>query len=205
MTDHTPSPIVFIDVETDGLHHGRRIWEVAMIRREPDGAETPKRMFVGIDLRDSDPYALRLGGFWDRHPAGRKISGKEPSPVDSDVVYCKHDAAKAIMRTTFGAHLVGVNPAFDADTIAGLLRAEGYHPAWHYHLIDLIALSYGYLNGLAAAGARPPGILAPPPFRSDDLAVACGVAPPTVAERHTAMGDARWAQRWYDTIVGGTQ
>ena len=26
------APIVFLDTETDGLHPGRRVWEVAMIR-----------------------------------------------------------------------------------------------------------------------------------------------------------------------------
>lgn len=38
--------------------------------------------------------------------------------------------------------------------------------------------------------------------RSDDLSRACGVEPPTEEERHTALGDARWVQRWYDHIIG---
>lgn len=42
-----------------------------------------------------------------------------------------------------------------------------------------------------------------PPWRSDDLARACGVEPPSEADRHTAMGDARWVQRWYDVLTGG--
>ena len=210
MSTHAPSPICFVDTETDGLHRGRRMWEIALIRREPDGTEDTKRMFVGIDLRDSDPYALRLGGFWDRHPAGRKISGKEPSPVDNDIVYCKHDAAKVIMRMTFDAHLVGVNPGFDADTMAGLLRSEGYLPSWHYHLIDLIPMTVGWLHADAyrhpTQGGRPlswPTALESlrPPWSSDVLASACGVMPPTDTERHTALGDARWAMRWYDTLT----
>lgn len=35
-----------------------------------------------------------------------------------------------------------------------------------------------------------------------DLARAVGVEPPT-DERHTAMGDARWAMAVYDAITGG--
>jgi hypothetical protein len=37
---------------------------------------------------------------------------------------------------------------------------------------------------------------------SDALSRACGVEPPTT-ERHTAMGDVRWAIALYDAISGG--
>lgn len=42
-----------------------------------------------------------------------------------------------------------------------------------------------------------------PPWRSDDLSRTCGVEPPSDDERHTALGDARWALRWYDAMTGG--
>ena len=29
------TPLVFIDTETDGLHPGRKAWEIALIRRDP--------------------------------------------------------------------------------------------------------------------------------------------------------------------------
>lgn len=45
--------------------------------------------------------------------------------------------------------------------------------------------------------------LTAPAARSDDLSRACGVEPPSEEERHTALGDARWVQRWYDHILGG--
>jgi hypothetical protein len=32
---------------------------------------------------------------------------------------------------------------------------------------------------------------------------ACGVKPPTEQERHTALGDTRWAMRLYDAVVHG--
>jgi len=187
--------ICFLDLETDGLHPGRRVWEFAAIRRDttPDGevTETEHHAFVGLDLRNSDPFGLNVGGYWDRHPSGRKISGKPPTPAPRLLTH--HEAARELMRVTFDAHIVGVNPAFDADTLAGLLRSEGYLPAWNYHLADLIAMAAGKLA-------------IQPPWRSDDLSRACGVEPPSDTDRHTALGDARWAKRWFDALTtGGAQ
>jgi hypothetical protein len=44
--------------------------------------------------------------------------------------------------------------------------------------------------------------LAAPPWRSEELSRAVGVDPPEAAERHTALGDARWAMRLYDVVMG---
>ena len=141
---------MFLDTETDGIHPGRRVWEVAMIRRDYDG-DSVKQMethfFVGLDLRDSDPFGLRVGGFWDRHPAGRKISGKHAAPSDFVNVLPRHEAAKEIMRWTFDAHIVGAVPSFDTETLAKMLRAEGYMPSWHHHLIDVETMALGWLLG----------------------------------------------------------
>ena len=40
------------------------------------------------------------------------------------------------------------------------------------------------------------------PWRSDDLSAALGVEAVSPEERHTAMGDALWAKRIYDRVVG---
>lgn len=209
-----PTPLAFLDVETDGLHAGRRIWEYAVIRRDftveetdagtriVNAVDTEHHAFVGIDLRNSDPFGLKVGGFWDRHPSGRKISGKDPIP--GPVAQSKHDAARDLMRLTYGAHLVGVNPAFDADTIAALLRCEGYLPAWDYHLEDLVAETVGYLRAQYAP-LPPSGGITDLPWKSDELAAAVFVEPPAEHERHTAIGDARWVKRWYDALVGGAR
>jgi hypothetical protein len=202
------TPLVFIDTEADGVHHGRRVWEVAMIRRDDEG-QRETQFFVALDMRHSDPFGLQVGGFWDRHPSGRKVSGKPPLPGPAPL--CKHDAAKEVMRWTFGAHLVGAVPNFDAETLAGLLRAEGYLPSWHYHLIDVEAMAVGWLR-MASRIARDEedhnaadllDMDTAPPWKSDTLSRACGVEPPSDAERHSALGDARWAMRWYDAMTGG--
>lgn len=96
------TPLVFIDTETDGLHPGRKAWEIALIRRDHLG-QTETHFFVGIDIRDSNPDALSIGRFWDRHPSGRKMAGLKALP-DSVNVLTQHDAAKEVMRWTFGAH-----------------------------------------------------------------------------------------------------
>lgn len=202
------APLVFLDTETDGIHPGRRVWEVAMIRRDYDG-DSVKQMethfFVGLDLRDSDPFGLRVGGFWDRHPAGRKISGKHAAPSDFVNVLPRHEAAKEIMRWTFGAHIVGAVPSFDTETLAKMLRAEGYMPSWHHHLIDVETMALGWLLGRSNGRQHVIGydgrtITLAPPWKSDDLSRACGVTPPEGDDRHTALGDARWVMAWYDAM-----
>jgi len=129
--------IVFLDTEQDSLHPGRRAYEIAMIRRDDlgDGIAAQKEIsfFVSLNLCNSDPAALAVGRFFDRHPAGRKISGKPVLP-GAQVVYSVHDAAKTVMEWTFGATIVGAVPSFDTETLAKLLRAEGYLPSWHHRL-----------------------------------------------------------------------
>lgn len=188
--------LVFIDTETDGLHPGRRAWEIGMIRRDERGLECESRMFLPLDLKFSDPAALKIGGFWDRHPVGRKLSGKVPIPRDDlslcatipapcEPVTSAHDAAKKVMEWTFGAHLVGANPAFDAQVLERLLRSEGYLPSWHYRLLDVEALTSGnrgrIVGGLAAC--------------VEELGL-------EQREAHTALGDARTARDVYDAVMG---
>ncbi len=199
MSEH--QPICFIDIETDGLHHGRQIYEIAIIRRDfPDERpsrydETTFHAFVhvpGFSL--SDPYGIKVGGFFDRHPQGREMTGKAPLPGAE--LLSRKTAALHVHQMLHGAHMVGVNPTFDATTLAGLLRAEGFPPEpWHYHLIDLGAMAYGWLT------AR--GEHVDVPWRSYQLAEACGVELAAEDARHTALADAEWAKRWHDTLTGG--
>ena len=90
------------------------------------------------------------------------------------------------------------------------MRANGICPSWHYHLIDTEALAVGYLHGINSHGHSSvtcaenciddnmlPGL----PWKSDDLSAALGI---TVSEedRHTALGDAKWARAIYDAVTG---
>lgn len=202
------TPLCFIDTETTGVHPGRQVWEVAMIRREDDLTQEVL-FFVDVDLASADPFGLKVGGFYDRHPAGRWLSNKGgpvefPWGTEMGRHLDKATAAKVVARFTHGAHLVGAVPNFDAETLAPLLREHGLTPAWHYHLIDVENLAAGWLLGHAAAMGTPPDVVtaAIPPWKSDELSRHCGVEPPGEDERHTALGDARWAMRLYDAISG---
>lgn len=179
-------PIAFVDVETDGLGPQCRAWEIAIIRRE-DGEQTELHWFLPLDLRHADPVGLDVGGFWDRHPSGRKVSGKPPAPIEPTTT-C-HEAARDIMRLTFGATLVGAGVHFDAGVLSRLLRAEGYLPSWHYRLRCVTTLASGRVG-------RDVGGL-------DDALDALALAGVQPTERHTAIGDARAAMRIYDTVLGG--
>lgn len=196
------TPLVFIDTETDGVHPDRKVWEVAMIRRDDSGEESTS-FFVEIDLSTADPFGLKIGGFFDRHPLGRAVNSSDLAPIKSQYDQTAHasvldeaDAAFKVAKWTHGAHLVGAVPNFDAEVLSGLLRDNRLTPSWHYHLIDVEAMAVG---ALVSSRLRTD---VPLPWKSDDLSRDLGVEPPGEDERHTALGDARWAMRIYDRIMG---
>lgn len=202
------TPIVFLDTETDGVHPGRKAWEVAMIRRDETG-EAEIEFFVDIDLETADPYGLNVGRFYERHPYGRYLAGTIPDFVfgikDDGSFLRTRDAAHAVARFTHGATLVGIVPDFDTEVLANLLRAEHLTPAWHYHKQDAETLAAGYLYGGGRSDMMPRDLreVLTLPWSSEEISRAIGVEPPTAEERHTAMGDARWAMRIYDQVTGG--
>ena len=210
------TPILFIDTETTGVHPRRKVWEIAMIRRDENG-EKETVFFVEVDLSDADPFGLNIGRFYERHPEGRRISGRTPTSFTPGLpplpAASQEWAAREVARVTHGAHLVGAVPNFDAETLAPLLREHRLIPAWHYHLIDVEALAVGYVSGVAARAideAKMRGEAAPnidwsksaPPWNSNDLSRAVGVDPEQF-DRHTALGDAKWARAIYDAVTKG--
>lgn len=182
-------PLVFVDTETTGLGPHRLPWEIAMVRRAPDHEDdrTIVIQIDDVDLADADPTALRIGGFYARH-----CSVMEAVPDD---VYVLPGAAAAqiVFEWTVGASLIGVNPAFDADVLADLLRWHQLTPPWHHHLIDMVAMGLGFM---AAQGDYPGA-----QERSYQLSERCGVPRPDLNEAHTALGDALWVERWYDQLT----
>lgn len=193
--------LCFIDTETTGLHLDREVWEIAMIRRDDDG-EDEISIMVDVDVSNADPFGLAIGRFYERHPFGKEAAGG----VDDHTAVSRAWAAKTVASWTHGAHLIGSVPNFDAETLAPLLREYGYLPGWHYHLIDVENLAVGWLLGHAAAMGTPLDVVtaAVPPWKSDELSRAVGIEPPSDEERHTALGDARWAMRLYDAITKGS-
>ncbi|WP_280455454.1 3'-5' exonuclease [Nocardia brasiliensis] len=213
------APLVFLDTETTGLHADRRAWEIAMIRRDASIGDRSVLIQVSdVDLSGAELIGLRIGRFHERHE--RYADGWNQSKADGGDalrILPEAEAARLVEQWTRGAHIVGAVPNFDTETLAAMLRRHGLCPAWHYHLIDVENLAFGWLNGIAAHGHSSVACSDAPvdcdgdtmplalPWKSDALSRACGVEPPTDEERHTAMGDARWAMRLYDRITGGAR
>jgi len=197
--------LCFLDTETTSLRPDRRAWEVGLIVRDPGGEDREFHWFVGtedLDLGNADPMSLKVGQFYERHPdyAGVITSDR----VTEAYVLCR------LEKWTRGAHLVGAVVSFDAELIAARMRAHWMCPSWHYHLVDVEALAAGWLHRDAAVKENRQSALeeasrqrdlAVPPWNSDELTAALGVKVPE-GERHTALGDARWARAVYDAVTG---
>lgn len=184
---------VFIDTETTGLRRGYRPWEIALLRREADGTESEITIFIDVDdldLANAEDSALAVGRFEARHPQRGGALGP------NQVLLAGADAAREVQQRTAGAQLFGINTGYDVTALDGLLGRHGLDAQWFYVSEDLLSLGRGYLLGRGDQC---------PPRSSERLSTACGVEVPSSADRHTAMGDARWAARWYDRLcVGGS-
>ncbi|MEV6555898.1 3'-5' exoribonuclease [Nocardia sp. NPDC051756] len=186
-------PLVFLDTETDGVHPDRKAWEVAMVRRDEHG-QRETQFFVDIDLTTADPFGLKIGRFYDRHPLGRQVSaasgndsaaGEAWEEADWRArVLPKNQAAMRIARWTHGAQIVGAVPNFDTETLAAMLRRHGLCPSWHHRLRCVESLSAGHFG-------REVGGLS-------DCAAAFEIEHPAA---HTAMGDALTAMAIWDRVM----
>ena len=204
--------LCFLDTETTSLRHDRRAWEIAVITREPGRDDREEVWFVdsdGLDLGNADLMSLKIGRFYERHP--QFATRRKP---DDRVAEYEASVLARVEYLTRGAHLVGAVPNFDAEVLGNRMRANGICPSWHYHLIDIEALAAGWLHRHAAVlenreatieEAMALREIARPPWKSDDLTRALGVKSATEEERHTALGDARWAKRAYDAVIGGVR
>lgn len=223
-----PNPtddVVFVDTETFGLDPDlHAIWEVALIA---SGWEHRWVVDVAEDeIAAADPIALEMTRFHERHPQGDRFD-RDAVPLGGALkAEDRSTVAGAVDLITAGKHLVGAVPSFDEERLRSMLRAEGINPTWHYHLIDVEVLAVGYLAGrswgarandapeVADVGRRTltPTVLedvtarigtgdAFLPWKSEDLSRAIGVDPDGF-DRHTALGDARWAEAIYKRVLG---
>lgn len=171
--------VVFVDTETTGLDPDRHeIWEVGLI--DSDGNEAV--WLLPVDLGRADARALAIGRFYERYPE-TAVTGL----VD------RRAFAAEFAELTRGHHLAGAVVSFDEERLRKLLRANGACPEWHYHLIDVEALAVGH----AAAHSYEIDL----PWDSANLSMMVGVNPDRF-DRHTALGDARWAKAIYDKVMG---
>lgn len=206
--DLMPAPLLFLDTETTGVELDADVWELAAIRREPDGTELTLHLFIEHSAdkcaRLPEPFAT---DHLRRYHQGYGATGQVVRYVGPATA-----GAELGALLTDRPHLVGAVPDFDAWRLEPYLQAAGVTARWHYHLIDVENLAVGYLAGSSAMrDALVPGatgsLLADPtvmlpPWDSNELSRLVGV-PPEDFDRHTAMGDVLWAQAIYDAILGG--
>ncbi len=193
--------ICFIDTETTSLRHNRRAWEIGIIARTGD-RDVEHSWFIeadDLDLGNADVMSLKIGGFYQRHPQYRLDRESELTDCEGE-----GDALRHVEAVTRGAHLCGAVVNFDAGVLGARMRAHGICASWHYHLIDVEALAVGYLAHAAArdgSGRELAGSITALPWDSGALSRAVGVDPDDF-ERHTALGDARWARAIWDAVTG---
>lgn len=187
-------PVVFIDTETTGLDPNLRLpWEIAMIRVDDDG-RSEEHFYVDVPMERADPFALRVGHFYDRHPKYAEAG------ADARLVSTA-EAAILVETWTRGATLVGAVPSFDVWTLDPLLRAHHLLPAWHYQPVDVETLAVGYLLGCRTRENRGDRVRGLPalPWDSEVLSRLIDVEP-DLYDRHTALGDARWTEAMWEAM-----
>ena len=201
-----PPPLAFVDTETTGLDRTGRhqIWEVALVvrrwERDATGSlftdEEESHWFLPVDLGRADPVALRIGRFHERHPRGYDFDWRAS---DDDGRHVSEPAAFAedFADRTRGCHLVGAVTSFDEERLWRLLTENGACPEWHYHLVCVENVAYGYLLG------REKNAMALP-WKSHPLTEAVG-CPKDMEGEHTAMGDVRWAIATWDAMHEDSQ
>ena len=177
-----------------------------MIRRDTMG-EKACRMFVDVDLTGADQESLAVGGYYARHPNGRAACGLSDL---GDELYSPEDAALFVAHWTHDAAVViGCTVNFDTETLEPLLRAHDLWPGWDYHILDVTTFAAGWIRGRQLAPLPDLAAVEPagwtnldvrPPFKSRTIAAALGIVQPA-DEQHTALGDARLAQRLYDAVT----
>lgn len=183
--------VVFLDTETTGLDPTtEQVFEIATIcgdsgrervyRLEPD-AEVVERM----------------------HPKAAEVNRYHERTADPEWVWSSpHHTADMLRSTLSGAHIVGAVPDFDARFLTAWYKQMGQDvPRWHYHLIDIENVAYGWLLHSATPLSHLTNI-GTLPINSDHLSQMCGVEPVPESERHTALGDARWVARWWNRLHG---
>jgi len=201
------------------------------VHEDADGKSCPGRLVVldeyerQIDvhhLEDADPYGLEVGGYHDRRKPqtqrirpkgaatevekrtrGRMMVGAVPSFDAAFLTKLLHEHGRPVtwhyqlidVETLVAGYLAGF-AAGGAPDSAHVVRGDDARP----EIMVKRAEGAGFGGGTRGPYVDPLE-MAQPPWRSDDLLGAVGVTVPEV-ERHTALGDARWAMRAYAAVYG---
>lgn len=209
----------WIDTETTGLDPDfHEIWEVGLILWESDNGHTgpgvtsmrkPRELAwqLPVDLGRADPMSLAFNRFHERRDERFRQEGgwgapivyptEGPSTTEQALdVWCAE-----FTDLTRGAHVLGMVPSFDTDRLWRLLRRNGACPMWHYQPVDVEAVAAGFILGTIGDSERGQTVAALP-WDSDALSLMLGLDPDNY-DRHTALGDCRWARDLWVAIHEG--
>lgn len=211
--------ICFVDIETTGLNHTQHVpWEVAVIRDDEEYVWQVE--LLPGQLLKADKESLEICRFGERYVGdepGRAVSGHFP-PIDGvdhelpigalvndTIVLTPAASAFAWGKLTAGRRIVGCVPSFDELMMrhqwASVYGWSRDFP-WHYQTIDVEAVAMGYALRCEheMTGSGFPDEVTDP-MSGNFLSEYFSVAPPTPEERHTALGDARWAKRLWNGVM----
>ncbi|BDY33182.1 3'-5' exoribonuclease [Mycolicibacterium mageritense] len=192
MTDY-----VFLDTETLGLDPAAPVWEFAAVRRFADGSEDKTEFQI---RHDPAHWLDQLA----EQPNGQQFVDDYANRYDHRDAASEFDAAVMMNIVTRGAVVIGCNPSFDLERIARLLRKHGMEPDWHYRPVCVTTFAAAALHVCADALGIPISkseIVLALPWSSDEVSRSIGVNPDDY-DRHTAIGDVRWALAQWDAITG---
>jgi DNA polymerase III epsilon subunit-like protein len=187
---YDPTKVAYVDCETLGLNPDvHPIWEIAIILPDRDEEHVWQVRPTAVEISNADPIAVTISGFGSRYDDAAAFRSGETV-----------DRFSALLE---GRHIVGAVPSFDEERLRRMYLDVYPTPdrfPWHYRLVCVEALAVGFI----ACGSREyhsvneVGL----PWDSHRLGEILGVDPTPEAERHTALGDARWARRMYEAICG---
>jgi DNA polymerase III epsilon subunit-like protein len=185
--------LVFLDTETTHLHDDRRAWEIAAVIRRAAPYAQPHvfHRFVAaadLDLPRASPDALKVGGYWDRHPQPYPPSTDQMFGATPPNVFSERTVLRELADAIPGAAtIVGANPQFDASTLARRMAVYGIMKPWHFRLYDVETACAAIMGW-------------PVPRSLRDSAAALGLSH-AAGQAHTARGDADLVMRVYDAIM----
>lgn len=221
-----PAKVALIDIESTGLNHLSRPWEIAVIVREyTEGSPHPiseqehvwhVRYDYNTLPEGTETQALIVGKWAQRGP--EEHSARYLERLREQGVRCgaggEFAIAAHVHRVLSTATIAGIGVHYDAEVLGRMFLRHGlpWHP-WHYGIIDLKTAAWGHLRGRRGRVARTDATVSEVqarleliseydqlPVKSERIAEWLGVKPPVDEERHTAIGDARWAARWWDAL-----
>lgn len=196
---------VYIDCETDGVRYDRQVWDVGIVQYSSNGGRQEHSWLVkDVDLSGADGLGLEIGHFRRRHP----LAGGTPPPGTE--LRSEKDIAHDVFKLLYGATVAGIVVNFDTHALDQMLRRHKlYPPSWH-HLLCVESQALGALHVYAQINpevAEAHGDLLaraeeiPGRWRTDEVAAAFGIPETPEHERHTAIGDARLAERIYHASI----